>query len=204
MKMMKADTLVLWRRHQGLSLLIVLVLLAAMSLSAGALMRQAVANEKISNNTRLQALALNYAEAALRYCEQALALSEADPLRPPSLQDAQLPLTSAQAPAWNLASSWTAPRAVTVLPLAELAASDSPGPPARAPECLVEKQLLAGEPVYLLTARGFSPDFSADATSGQSRSGSVVWLQSLVFLDRQAARPLQDRSWRRLLNPPIR
>lgn len=201
---MKTGTAMHRPRQHGLSLLIVLVLLAAMSLSAAALLRQAVGNEKVSNNTRLQAMALNYAEAALRYCEQRLALSEADALRPLSLQDAQLPLTSAQAPAWNLASSWTTPRAVTVLPKVELASADSPGPPARPPECLVEKQLLAGEPVYLLTARGFSPDYSADAVSGQSRSGAVVWLQSLVFLDRQAARALQDRTWRRLLNPPIR
>ncbi len=190
--------------QRGLSLVIVLVLLAAMSLSAAAVLRQAVGNEKVGSNFRNQALALQSAEAALRYCEQRLALPASDPA---SLQDAQLALTTPQAPAWNLASSWAPARslaAVTVLPLTALQSAESPNWMARLPECLVEKQMLAAELVYVITARGFGPDYSADPVTGQSRSGAVVWLQGTVLMDRQASNVLQDRAWRRLLNPPLR
>jgi hypothetical protein len=58
---------------------------------------------------------------------------------------------------------------------------------------------------YVITARGFSTDFSANA-QGASLTGSVVWLQSLVSVRRAAAADagaLADRVWRRIINPPV-
>jgi hypothetical protein len=52
------------------------------------------------------------------------------------------------------------------------------------PECVVERQGLAdGSLAYVITARGFSPGYTADGVSGVTTAGSVVWLQSLVLLD---------------------
>jgi hypothetical protein len=36
---------------------------------------------------------------------------------------------------------------------------------------------------YVITARGFSPGYTADAVTGRTLSGSVVWLQSMVSLN---------------------
>jgi hypothetical protein len=35
----------------------------------------------------------------------------------------------------------------------------------------------------VVTARGFSPGYTADATSGVTTAGSVVWLQSMLALN---------------------
>lgn len=190
--------------QSGLSLVIVLVLLAVMSLSAAGLLRQAVATEKLGSNFRQQALALQYAETALRYCESQLARADTDPARNASLREAQLPTTQASNPAWNQAASWASTARLTVLPQAEVQSSSSPAPTLRLPECLVEKQLLGSEQIYVITARGFGLGYRADPLTGQSVTGAVVWLQSTVFMDRQAATPLQDRVWRRLLSPVLR
>jgi len=58
--------------------------------------------------------------------------------------------------------------------------ADAEFQPAKAPQCLIEGNLsLAG--VYVVTARGFSPDYSEDE-KGHTASGSVVWLQSIVAM----------------------
>ena len=49
---------------------------------------------------------------------------------------------------------------------------------------MVERQGLAdGSLAYVITARGFSPGYAADAVSGVTTAGSVVWLQSTVLLN---------------------
>ena len=50
----------------GVSLIIVLIMLVIIGLTSAAAMRNATSGEKVTNNIRLQNLAQQYAEAALR------------------------------------------------------------------------------------------------------------------------------------------
>ncbi len=206
------------RSHQcGVSLLIVLIMLVIIGLTSAASLRSASSNERISNNFRMHALAEQYAEAALRYCETQLTL--ADGARVDSLKEASLRnFTGAAYPAWANPLTWTgaggASASLTSVPEAFVASADSAFKPTQLPQCAVEKQSLAltqnGVPpgaadVYVITARGFSTDYSA-SPQGVGLTGSVVWLQSLVSVRRTAtadAGTLTDRVWRRIINPPV-
>jgi Tfp pilus assembly protein PilX len=199
------------------SLLIVLIMLVVIGLTSAASLRSASSNERISNNFRMHALAEHYAEAALRYCETQLTL--ADSARVNSLQDASLrAFTGAAYPAWANTLTWTgaggAAASLTRVPEALVASADSAFKPAQLPQCAVESLSIPltqnGEPagaadVYVITARGFSTDYSASAQD-VSLTGSVVWLQSVVSVRRAAkagAGTLADRVWRRIINPPV-
>lgn len=203
--------------QRGVSLLIVLIMLVVIGLTSAASLRSASSNERISNNFRMHALAEHYAEAALRYCETQLTL--ADSARVNSLQDASLrAFTGAAYPAWANTLTWTgaggAAASLTRVPEALVASADSAFKPAQLPQCAVESLSIPltqnGEPagaadVYVITARGFSTDYSA-SPQGVSLTGSVVWLQSLVSVRRAAAAEagtLSDRVWRRIINPPV-
>ena len=203
--------------QRGVSLLIVLIMLVVIGLTSAASLRSASSNERISNNFRMHALAEQYAEAALRYCETQLSL--ADSARVDSLKEASLrAFTGAAYPAWANPLTWTgaggASASLTRLPEALATSADSAFEPALSPQCAVEMQSLAltlnGVPagaadVYVITARGFSTDYSA-SPQGVSLTGSVVWLQSLVSVRRAAAADagtLADRVWRRIINPPV-
>jgi Tfp pilus assembly protein PilX len=203
--------------QRGVSLLIVLIMLVVIGLTSAASLRSASSNERISNNFRMHALAEQYAEAALRYCEMQLTL--ADDARVDSLKNASLrAFTGAAYPAWANLLTWTgaggASASLTRVPEALVASADSAYKPAQLPQCVVEKQSLVltqnGVPagaadVYVITARGFSTDYSVNP-QGASLTGSVVWLQSLVSVRRATAAEagtLADRVWRRIINPPV-
>ena len=203
--------------QRGVSLLIVLIMLVVIGLTSAASLRSASSNERISNNFRMHALAEHYAEAALRYCETQLTL--ADSARVNSLQHASLrAFTGAAYPAWANTLTWTgaggAAASLTRVPEALVASADSAFKPAQLPQCAVESLSIPltqnGEPagaadVYVITARGFSTDYSASAQD-VSLTGSVVWLQSVVSVRRAAkagAGTLADRVWRRIINPPV-
>ena len=205
--------------QRGVSLIIVLIMLGVIALMSSATLRNASSNERISNNFRMQVLAQQYAEAALRYCETQLML--ADTSRVETLKEANLVVASGSAsPAWRRRASWTGtsgPMAGaasrTTVPEAVVVSSDSSFKPGQLPECVVEKQAVEGGVVYVITARGFSPDYTADAR-GFTVTGSVLWLQTLVAVQRSvvadppvepnlSAGRLTDRTSRRILNPPI-
>lgn len=203
--------------QRGVSLLIVLIMLVIIALTSVASLRSASSNERISNNFRMHALAEQYAEAALRYCETQLTL--ADAVRADSLKEASLrAFTGAAYPAWVNPLTWTvaggASASLTRVPEAVVRSADSAFQPAQLPQCAVEKlsipltqnaQPAGAADVYVITARGFSTDYSA-SPQGVSLTGSVVWLQSLVSVRRAAAADagtLADRVWRRIINPPV-
>jgi hypothetical protein len=140
-----------------------------------------------------------------------------------SLKESNLFFTDAASPAWRQRASWSAssssggssyPTASrTTVPEAVVVSAGSPFKPAQWPECVVEKQALADGFFYVVTARGFSPDYLADSR-GFALKGAVVWLQAAVTVQRSAAAEspaqanassgtLADRTWRRILNPPI-
>ena len=177
-------------RLAGVSLIIVLVMLVVIGLTSAAAIRNATSGEQATNNIRLQNLAQQYADAALRYCEAELAKADVD--RVASLSEANLSDTPAgtadAATGWGQAASWTGAGGIaasrTVVPEARVKSQDSAFRPARLPECVVERQVLAdGNRAYVVTARGFSPGSVADAVTGATTAGSVVWLQSIVLLN---------------------
>ena len=202
-----------------MSLIIVLIMLGVIALMSAATLRMANSNEQVSNNFRMHVLAQQYAEAALRFCEVQLTLADAS--RVETLRESNLPVTSGSAsPAWRQRANWTgtggpsdARASRTSVPEAFVVSSASAFKPGQRPDCVVEKQALDGGIVYVITARGFSPNYTADAR-GFTVTGSVLWLQTLVAIKRSvvadppvepnlSAGTLTDRTWRRILNPPI-
>lgn len=205
--------------QRGVSLVIVLIMLGVIALMSAATLRNASSNERVSNNFRMQVLAQQYAEAALRYCETQLTL--ADAARVETLREANLAVSSGTtSPAWQQRATWTGAGAGggvrasrTSVPEAAVVSSGGAFKPGQLPECVAEKQALEGGAVYVVTARGFSPDYTADAR-GFTATGSVLWLQTGVLVERPVATDpaeeqnlsagtLKDRTWRRILNPPL-
>ncbi|MBC7919400.1 MAG: hypothetical protein H7Y28_16475 [Rhodoferax sp.] len=181
-------------RERGISLIIVLILLVVIGLTAATAMRGATSSQRVTNNVRMDNLAQQYAESALRYCEAQLQL--ADAARVNSLKLAVIPAVNmtvvGTVGAWEQTVSWTgvpgsggASATRTVLPAAQYStAGVSSSVPARPPECVAETQTLAGSPTFtvtVVTARGFSPDYTNDG-AGNTVSGAVVWLQSILNL----------------------
>ncbi len=178
--------------QQGISLIIVLIMMVVIGLTAASAMRNATSGQRVTNNARMDSLATQYAESALRYCEAQLQIPDANlaplPVRVNSLRDANIPTTTFVASGWEQTVTWVgvggASATRTSLPAAQYStAGVSTNVPARAPECVVEHQVI-GSPTFavtVVTARGFSPDYEADG-SGNTKRGSVVWLQSILNL----------------------
>lgn len=169
--------------QRGTTLIVVLIMLVVIGLSAASSMRNAVSGEKITNNLRLDALAQQYAELGLQYCERQMALPSAARTEL-ALQDAALPAATPVASAiWSASATWlNTPTTVIQISNATnlISGVNSSVTPGRNPECLVEPVTLgAGTPTFLITARGFSPGYTADPDTGATLSGSVVWLQSM-------------------------
>lgn len=172
----------------GMSLIVVMIMLVIIGLVSAAAMRSATSGEKLANNIRVQNLAQQYAEAALRYCEAEL--RKADASRVSTLAESNIiTVAVGGSTGWEQTASWLqstggAAASRTTLPLSSIKSSDSSFSPTTLPQCIVEKQTMADANVaYVVTARGFSPDYSADSTTGKTLSGSVVWLQSISFFE---------------------
>ena len=185
------------RRHQaGISLIIVMIMVVIIGLTSAAAIRNATSGERATNNIRLQSLAQQYAEAALRYCESEVIKADADrvaTLREANILEVPFPDPLVVPPAkspWEISTTWTgspsagdASASKTVLPLAQIKSDDSSVTPATLPQCAAERQVLAdGNRVMVITARGFSPGYTANA-DGLTTGGSVVWLQSISYLE---------------------
>ena len=172
--------------QSGISLIIVMVMLVVIGLVSAGAIRNAINGERITNNIRLQNLAQQYGEAALRYCEAELVKADAD--RVSTLREANLiAVAVGGTTGWGQAVTWTgtggASASKTSLPLAQIKSSDSSLNPTQLPECVAEKQTMADtRVVYVITARGFSPDYTADSSTGVTTRGSVVWVQSTVYI----------------------
>jgi type IV pilus assembly protein PilX len=174
------------RSNRGVSLIIVLILMIIIGITASTAMRNASSEQRATNNQRMEATALQYAEAALRYCEAQMRISVPSARADASLQGTipnlvQGPTTSG----WTDPLSWTnttgrASSTRTVVPntaIKETANTDTVLP-ARNPECVVES--VSGSSTIIITARGFSSDYEAHATTGATIRGAVVWLQSMI------------------------
>ena len=197
------------RRHaRGFSLIVAMLMLAVIGLASAAIMRNAVSGDQVANNNRLQTQASQYAQVALRFCLAQFALT------PETRVARVLPLTTP--PAWTTQRNWSDSGANTAhtLTAAEIGPSVQPRVP---PQCLAEATSLPN--TYTVTARGFSSDFKADASTGATRNGSAVWVQATVYADPDAAAAgetpvaagtvppgrlnLRQRTWQQLLTPPF-
>lgn len=186
------------RRPQGGVLVIAMILLVVIGLTAAASMRHTLSNERAAHNLRLEALAQQFAELGLRYCEYQMQLPKEnratthleglDAASPGAGNDWR---DRARWPA-PLAPEATAPTATSAAPaalhipdnwVATLAPRSRPFMLNGKPQCFVEKTTAtAGGDIYRVTARGFSPDYAEDSATQGVVQGSVVWLQSdLVF-----------------------
>lgn len=191
--------------QQGISLIIVLILVVVIGLTASSAMRSATSSQRVTNNLRMEGMAQQYAEAALRFCEAQMAIPDPTPLPPPIparigvLLNANIPLadmTVGDQPAWLNPVSWTGAAAApqvaatphaaatrVTLTAGQISSGVSTYVPTSLPECIVETQRLPGGAapftVIVVTARGFSTDYQRDA-NGNTTNGSVVWLQSIL------------------------
>lgn len=168
-------------KSRGVSLIIVLILMIIIGITASTAMRNATSEQRATNNQRMEATALQYAEASLRYCEAQMKLPAAS--RVLTLQGT-IPGPLAPGPAtsgWEDPLTWTgalgkASSTRTVVPNNVIQDSAlTTVLPTRNPECVVETQT-GGATV--ITARGFSTDYEAVPVTGETRRGAVVWLQS--------------------------
>ena len=167
--------------QQGVVLIVALVMLVIIGLSSAAVMRNAMMADAVSNNTRMEALATEAAQIALRHCETRL-------LNGDSTLVVQPVAAAGQEPAWRSFANWhgdTATRLTNDDVVAEGAALSYDNADRRLPQCLVEQYPDPNSPgtqlanTFSVTARGFSPDYSED-NNGRRQSGSVVWLQSIL------------------------
>lgn len=181
---------------QGFALVVVLVMLAALALGTAASLRGSAGSVRIGRVQLMQAYAQEQARLALAYCQAQLLLPSA--VRDGALSDAALRLTDRDQPAWRSPALWSSGAQVAVVGSATLQEGTQKA------RCFVERQSLPeqprGLPIYLITARGFSPDAVTDAASGALRTGTSVWLQRVLLIEDGQVRA---RTERRLVRPPL-
>lgn len=178
------------RTNRGVSLIIVLIMMIIIVITAATAMRSATSEQRATNNQRVEAMALQYAEAALRFCEFEMA-TKADGSRYGNINYPNIRGTSPSPPypapsstGWEDPLTWTSTTtglssaSRTTIPdtALQLNPADVVLPLTR-PECIVEN--MTGGYGYVITARGYSPDYTRDG-SGNTLTGSVVWLQSFT------------------------
>ena len=170
----------------GMTLIIAMVMLAVIGLASVAVLRDSLSTDQVALGVRSQSQALQYAQAALRWCERRAASGAAAPGVLP-------PATPAH---WVVPGHWRGPSAEAYsLTRADLSAAGGGAFPASPPQCLVEQRALADGLALVVTARGASLDYVEDR-AGRSLNGSMVWVQS-VRLPGSAS-----RAWRQLVTPP--
>jgi type IV pilus assembly protein PilX len=190
-------------RARGFTLIVAMLMLAIIGLASAAIMRNATSGDQAANSNRLQTQANQYAQLAMRFCENQLALAPA--ARAVTLLGATNPS------AWTVQRSWTTSGANSAhtLSATDIGSATQPHLP---PQCLLEATAVPD--VYTITARGFSADFHADAATGSTRTGSAVWLQATIYAPGDGSAPgaaaasdsaptLRQRLWQQLLTPPF-
>lgn len=194
--------------QRGVVLIVSLILLVVISLLASYSIRNATSTEAISGNVRTTQMALQAAEAALRYCEDGVVQTFSatptftiQPLayRSPaywSEKDANGNLKN-----WDTSASVgqalptvvtpTSPAGTTATAFIVVPTSVLNGTASftfkRPPECMVESiqvQNASGSlnntSTYIVTARGFGPEVPAEDASRTRPQGSEAWLQSTI------------------------
>jgi len=159
---------------RGVSLIVAMLMLVIIGLASAAAIRNATSADRAINNNRLQTQANQYAQVALQFCERQLTL--------PAGRVINVPTVPPKPPAWTVKENWfdDAPAAYQyTLKTSNFSSGVRPAVP---PQCMVEPASTTLPHVYIVTARGFSDDFTQDPHTRATVTGSVVWLQSMVYL----------------------
>lgn len=172
------------QRQCGVVLIMSLIMLVIVSLLATMSMKGALSSESISGSVRLNQLAHQSAEAALRFCEDAVVKTLGG--KPVSGFSIQPQFTSLRG---NSTTLWDDATNAAVYALALNAVNNNGQPYKRPPECIAEQLAPAGSPkadkLIAITARGFGPEVPALPTGTTDRrpAGSEVFLQSTLELE---------------------
>ena len=174
----------------------VLIMIAIISVVSASAIRSALSNEQATNSIRVQNLARQYAEAALRYCEgqlQADDTTRTATLREGILVQQQFDAIANNSQGWAQAATWTdavgsggVANSRTQVPSSVVSSDASSTLPARMPECVAEKQYLTAsnadpDNAYIVTARGFSPDYESN-NDGTTKSGICCLVAVHAFI----------------------
>ena len=159
------------RPQRGVSLIIAMLMLVVIGLMSVAIIRNATSSDQAVTNNRLQTQANQFAQIALQFCENQVTLLAAD-----RVVNVVQPFPTPAA--WTVKSNWIN----TGTPVWTLRAADITGSvqPKVYPQCVAEVSSISAR-IYTVTARGFSDDYTQDANHATT-SGSVVWLQSTIYL----------------------
>ncbi len=187
-------------KQRGVLLIVTMILLLIISGVAAFTIKGSGSSENVANNTRTQALAMQAAEAALRYAEtDILEQNRLDNTIPPGTPVRRVPIAPAATglPAdWTTEAKWDGSNSTsTVVNLFALdGVASCPtnysstasregnfcGLYKRPPECMAQYANLDNRVVWV-TCRGFGPEVVASANK-ELPSGAEVFLQSIVRL----------------------
>lgn len=173
-------------RQHGVVLIVALVMLVVIGLASVAVMRTIMNDDLVSENNRRHAQAMQAAQNALRYCEEAVRTNVMTPAAAAASVDAE---------AWHTFNLWksgsgTLAGGGPVYPTDAFLNSSNARTSSRyganrapRPQCMAQNRTLPdGQASIVVTARGFSDNFAAHATTGETIAGAVVWLQSVIAL----------------------
>lgn len=163
------------QRQSGVVLIVALVMLVVIGLASVSIMRNAISTDIISDNTRRQTQALQGAQAGLRFCE--MQVTSNDVAVAPEAAAASI-----QEEDWQTFSNWQATGKRRDVTAGFLQDADSKGAPLHVPQCMAQLRTVGGTAgtVVVITARGFSDNYTEDTTNHRTQAGAVVWLQSIV------------------------
>lgn len=166
------------KAEKGVALIVAMIVLVIIGLTSVSVMRGALSSDQLVNNNRVQTLASQAAQIALRYCEVQANL----PGKPAGFH---LGLVSAPNDMdWLKYSNWSSGNnIVNDVPDDYMETAESTFGATKAPQCIAQCAVLPdGKTKVLQTnSRGFSPDYSDEDDDGYADTGSVVWLQSTVY-----------------------
>jgi type II secretory pathway pseudopilin PulG len=162
--------------QRGVALIVALVVLVIIGLTSAAVMRGALSSDLVTNNARVQTLATQAAQVALKYCETQLQV-------PPPIGIILLDVPPDGVMAWTQFGNWTNVNLVNTVPDEFMKSELSSFAPSRMPQCMAQRSTAGAAPTIVVTARGFSPDFQADEDTGATVAGSVVWLQYILAVN---------------------
>ena len=164
--------------ERGVALIVALVMLLVISIASVSVMRSAQTTDVVSENTRRQAQATQAAQAALRFCENAVVAGTLSPAA------AAASVTQEE---WQTFNNWMSGTAVSArreVSRAFVTSSDNKvirSATFKLPQCMAQNRAVSGGSVVVITARGFSDNYTEDQ-AGRTTAGSVVWLQSIISL----------------------
>jgi type IV pilus assembly protein PilX len=165
-------------RQSGVVLIVAMVMLVVIGLASVAIMRNALNTDLVSDNSRRQNQALQYAQAGLRYCES---LVIATTLTPQAEAATLADEAWQKIDNWQDAKSWSDTGSKRVVNSDFLTNASKDNLPPTPPQCMAQKRKVGTVDVVVVTSRGFSDNYAEDS-SNRTTAGSVVWLQSIIQL----------------------